>query len=64
MNVQEDTGSSCRHICRIIGKGGKFWPLPTFVIEADDCSEPIVAKSATGAWSGILGRINAAITAR
>lgn len=52
----------CIHECRIIGKGGKFWPAPTFEIIAQDrLEEPLVAKSPTGCWNGILKRINAEI---
>ena len=61
---QVDPDDSCRHECRILGRQGCFWPLPTFQIVAADTLAPIDAKSATGAWSGVLVRINAAIKAR
>ena len=63
-SLQKEIGQVCWHTCTIVGKGGKFWPEPTFEIIAADDKEPIVAKSATGAWSGILNRIKAAIHAR
>ena len=55
----------CVHECYIIGKGGKYWPLPTFkVVSLDRPEEPLIAKSCTGCWTGVLKRINAEIEAR
>lgn len=55
---------NCWHNCSILGETGAYWPLPTFEIRAEDSKEPIVAKSATGAWTAILNRIKAAIITR
>eukprot|EP00775_Hariotina_reticulata_P011190 gene11190-11340_t len=53
------------HECEIIGEGGQYWPAPTFVVTARDHEDqPIIAKSCTGCWSGILKRINATIAKR
>lgn len=53
------------HECEIIGKGGKFWPQPTFVVTAKDRpTEPIIGKSCTACWTGILKRINEEIEAQ
>lgn len=42
------------HECSIVGCGGKFWPRPTFVVVAEDRpDDPIVAKSASGAWKSV-----------
>ncbi|PRW21070.1 Transforming growth factor beta regulator 1 [Chlorella sorokiniana] len=55
----------CVHECHIIGEGGQFWPAPTFkVVALDRPDEPLIAKSCTGCWTGILKRINAEIEAR
>ncbi|KAL4451372.1 hypothetical protein ABPG77_009444 [Micractinium sp. CCAP 211/92] len=55
----------CVHECYIIGKGGQFWPQPTFkVVALDRPDEPLIGKSCTGCWTGILKRINAEIEAR
>ncbi|PSC71800.1 Transforming growth factor beta regulator 1 [Micractinium conductrix] len=55
----------CVHECQIIGRGGQFWPQPTFkVVALDRPDEPLIAKSCTGCWTGILKRINAEIEAR
>ena len=63
MQVQVD--QLCRHECKIVGRGGEYWPLPTFVITAaDQPGAPLMAKSATGAWNAVLARINAAIDRR
>ena len=57
--------SLCVHECDVIGKGGQFWPAPTFrVVALDRPDEPLIAKSCTGCWTGILKRINAEIEAR
>ena len=61
---QVKLGENCWHTCKIIGEAGTYWPNPTFQIVADDNAEPILAKSATGAWAGILSRIKANILAR
>lgn len=55
----------CVHECYIIGQGGDYWPAPTYkVVSLDRPDEPIVAKSCTGCWTGILKRINNEIEAR
>ena len=55
----------CVHECYIVGKGGAHWPLPTFkVVALDRPEEPLIAKSCTGCWTGVLKRINAEIEAR
>jgi len=55
----------CVHECFIIGKGGEYWPAPTFkVVALDRREEPLIAKSCTGCWTGILKRINSEIEAR
>ncbi|KAK9803111.1 hypothetical protein WJX73_005483 [Symbiochloris irregularis] len=55
----------CVHECSVVGKGGQYWPGPTFIVRAmDRADEPLVAKSCTGCWSGVLKRINAEIEAR
>lgn len=55
----------CVHECYIIGQGGEYWPAPTYkVVSLDRPDEPIIAKSCTGCWTGILKRINAEIEAR
>jgi hypothetical protein len=55
----------CVHECFIVGKGGEHWPAPTFkVVALDRPEEPLIAKSCTGCWTGILKRINAEIEAR
>jgi hypothetical protein len=55
----------CVHECFIVGKGGEYWPAPTFkVVALDRPEEPLIAKSCTGCWTGILKRINAEIEAR
>ena len=57
--------SLCVHECDIIGRGGEYWPLPTFrVVALDRPDEPLIAKSCTGCWTAILKRINAEIEAR
>lgn len=57
--------SLCVHECYVVGQGGKYWPAPTFkVVALDRPEEPIIAKSCTGCWTGILKRINAEIEAR
>ena len=44
----------CVHECSVIGRGGKFWPAPTFRVTALDRSdEPLIAKSCTGCWSAV-----------
>ncbi|GBF99740.1 hypothetical protein Rsub_12515 [Raphidocelis subcapitata] len=53
------------HECGIVGEGGAFWPAPTFVVTARDRpDEPMVARSCTGCWSGILKRIKGVIETR
>eukprot|EP00879_Flechtneria_rotunda_P012562 GHRR01013117.1.p1 GENE.GHRR01013117.1~~GHRR01013117.1.p1 ORF type:complete len:818 (+),score=413.00 GHRR01013117.1:146-2455(+) len=53
------------HECEILGEGGKYWPAPTFRVTArDQQDEPMTAKSCTGCWTGVLKRINAAISKR
>lgn len=55
----------CVHECHIVGRGGLYWPAPTFkVVALDRPEDPLVAKSCTGCWTGILKRINAEIEAR
>ncbi|KAK9839324.1 hypothetical protein WJX81_008143 [Elliptochloris bilobata] len=55
----------CVHECVVLGRGGKFWPAPTFQVTAmDRPGEPLIAKSCTGCWTGVLKRINAEIEAR
>ena len=55
----------CVHECYIMGQGGDYWPAPTYkVVSLDRPDEPIVAKSCTGCWTGILKRINSEIEAR
>ncbi|KAL4855620.1 putative lysine-specific demethylase JMJ16 [Chlorella vulgaris] len=55
----------CVHECHVVGKGGQYWPQPTFkVVATDRPNEPLIAKSCTGCWTGILKRINAEIEAR
>jgi len=62
-SVQLD--SLCVHECRIVGAGGAHWPAPTFEVAAmDRPDEPLVARSCTGCWTGVLKRINAEIEAR
>ena len=61
---QVKLGENCWHTCKIIGEGGAYWPNPTFQILAEDDGELIEAKSATGAWAGILSRIKTNILAR
>ena len=44
----------CVHECSVTGKGGKFWPAPTFkVVAMDRPDEPLIAKSCTGCWTGV-----------
>ena len=44
----------CVHECVVLGRGGKFWPAPTFQVTAmDRPGEPLVAKSCTGCWTGV-----------
>lgn len=53
------------HKCSIVGRGGALWPRPTFVVvAADRPDEPIVAKSASGAWKQVQDRLNAEIAVR
>ncbi|GAX78635.1 hypothetical protein CEUSTIGMA_g6073.t1 [Chlamydomonas eustigma] len=55
----------CVHECEVLGEGSRYWPAPTFSVKAlDRPEEPIIAKSCTGCWSGILRRINDEIEAR
>ncbi|BDA48275.1 probable lysine-specific demethylase JMJ16 at C-terminar half [Coccomyxa sp. Obi] len=55
----------CVHECTVIGRGGRFWPAPTFKVTAmDRADEPLIAKSCTGCWSAVLKRINAEIEGR
>ncbi|RMZ52298.1 hypothetical protein APUTEX25_001688 [Auxenochlorella protothecoides] len=55
----------CVHDCYVQGEGGEHWPGPTFrVVARDRPDEPLVAKSCTGCWTGVLKRINAEIEAR
>ncbi|GMH41344.1 hypothetical protein BSKO_09254 [Bryopsis sp. KO-2023] len=57
--------STCIHMCEIVGKGGAYYPNPTFVVTAyDRPDEPLIAKSCTGCWSAVLKRINSEITRR
>ena len=57
--------SLCVHECDVIGRGGAFWPAPTFrVVALDRPDEPLIAKSCTGCWTAVLKRINAEIEAR
>ncbi|KAI8102867.1 hypothetical protein M9434_005659 [Picochlorum sp. BPE23] len=57
--------SLCVHECDVIGRGGTFWPAPTFrVVALDRPDEPLIAKSCTGCWTAVLKRINAEIEAR
>lgn len=63
--VQVQLDRLCGHACKIVGRKGTFWPLPTFVVTAaDQPGAPLEAKSATGAWNAVLARINASINAR
>jgi len=62
-----DLDKLCYHECEIVGSGGQYWKqkLPTFKVTAlDRPEEPIVAKSCTGCWTGILRRINDVIEDR
>ena len=44
----------CVHECSVLGRGGQYWPGPTFRVRAmDRASEPITAKSCTGCWTGV-----------
>ncbi len=44
----------CVHECTVIGRGGTFWPAPTFKVTAmDRADEPLIAKSCTGCWSAV-----------
>jgi len=44
----------CVHECLVQGRGGRFWPAPTFQVTAmDRPGEPLVAKSCTGCWTGV-----------
>lgn len=44
----------CVHECTVIGRGGRFWPAPTFKVTAmDRADEPLIAKSCTGCWSAV-----------
>ena len=53
------------HECRILGKGGQYWPAPTFqIVTADRPDEEFNFKSATGCWSAVLKRINSEISRR
>jgi hypothetical protein len=55
----------CVHECKVVGRGGAYWPAPTFVVVAlDRPQEPLTAKSCTGCWTGVLKRINGEIERR
>ena len=44
----------CVHECLVQGRGGRFWPAPTFQVTAmDRPGEPLIAKSCTGCWTGV-----------
>ena len=44
----------CLHDCSIIGKGGAYWPQPTYkVVAMDRADEPLLAKSCTGCWTQV-----------
>lgn len=44
----------CVHECSVTGRGGQFWPGPTFRVRAmDRADEPITAKSCTGCWTAV-----------
>ena len=44
----------CLHECTIIGKGGAYWPQPTYkVVAMDRADEPLLAKSCTGCWTQV-----------
>lgn len=48
------SSSTCIHECEILGRSGKYYPNPTFVVTAYDCpDEPLIAKSCTGCWSAV-----------
>ena len=47
----------CVHECEVLGRGGQYWPAPTFKVAAGDrTDEPIFAKSCTGCWTGVRKR--------
>lgn len=49
----------CVHECSVVGKGGQFWPAPTFIVVAmDRPNEPLVAKSCTGCWTGVRHKLS------
>ena len=63
--LMQELDQLCVHDCHILGRGGKYWPQPTFRIIAQDlASKPVDGKSATGAWNAILTRINDSINRR
>ncbi len=41
------------HECSIVGAGGAHFPEPTFRIAANDGSEPMISKSASGCWQQV-----------
>ena len=44
----------CVHECIVIGRGGKYWPAPTFQVTAmDRAGEALIAKSCTGCWTAV-----------
>lgn len=49
-----DPSGAVIHECSIVGRGGRYWPRPTFVVvAADRPNEPLVAKSCSGAWKQV-----------
>lgn len=53
------------HECRIFGRGGQYWPAPTFqIVTQDRPDEKLDAKSPTGCWNAVLKRINGEISRR
>ena len=45
----------CLHECTIIGKGGAYWPQPSYkVVAMDRADEPLLAKSCTGCWTQVF----------
>eukprot|EP00892_Ulva_mutabilis_P009148 jgi/Ulvmu1/6605/UM003_0242.1 len=53
------------HECSIVGRGGVYWPRPTFVVvAADRPHEPLVARSCTGVWKMVQERLNEEVRLR
>jgi hypothetical protein len=45
---------TCLHHCYVLGKGGKFWPQPTFKFKASDLPyEPMIAATCDIAWNAV-----------